>query len=107
VTARSLPAEVNPVFADEAGRPTLTLRHAVTGEEKSLPVLHAEPRQRLLVRWGLAGLYVYDVQGECLWAGRRMLPWREAGDPKRAFRIWHEMTYPHLHEKIKKGDQGP
>jgi len=83
----------------------LTLRHAVTREEREVEVLASKPGWKLLVRWGLAGLYLFDAREgrEALLSGRRRLPWGDARPPE-ARRLWHRLEFPGRHEGDENGD---
>ena len=74
-------------------RGEIKLRHAISQETRVLPVLMAAANWKLLLRWGLAGLYHYDTQKAVLLVGRRALPWLDH-EPPTARRLWHKLRFP-------------
>lgn len=72
---------------------TLILRHAYSDETRTVDVLSVHEAWKLEIRWGLAGLYWFDIKKDALMKGRTPLPW-VAADKDAAIALWHRESYP-------------
>jgi hypothetical protein len=72
---------------------TLLLRHVTSGETREVPILRAEVGQKMLIRWGMAGLYTYSGIQRGLLNGRRVMPWR-AADEDAYLKLWQSLYFP-------------
>ncbi len=77
----------NPSDCDEPLFRSIVLRHERTSELREVPCLRALQSKQLEIKWGLAGIYVFDLRSDRL---LKAPEWRSVG-LETVWHVWNDM----------------